>query len=548
MAYETPSRSASPKPTATVIVANLTVTSTTLPFWPQLNLLSGTSYALGQSTASWASLGTGTFYATMNDRVSLSNFSLVLTAKATRLSDLYWKIDYFLNNTGTVPVEADLALRWRGSSYHTARPFESNGVLQGVTLASTAQPLATFTFIVANHPAVNSVTGCVATTGTTVETFSYSWSTTWSISTSTSVYLMDLGLNWQKIPVDALSSAVITILVGHGDPPDDIPAAQPTPLPVITPAVFGFESLDVIGESLSFSMNAVDAIGRSQAFPSAKAYVPGSTYLMVNENTTVTSSAAVSNLSLNGVILTRTANRLSPTWWEINFHLTNRGDSPAIAGIAYFLSMQSGWMTDIWSPYRDRGMTVQRDCNDLHYITFILRNTSFVNPVTGWSVRTYSSVTASDIWTRTRTTSSLTSSTLALVFNWQDIPVHPEGTTSVTFLVGTGPVPATGDLAEPTRSPSRSLAKYPTPSRTPLPTRSQSRSPTSTRTPLPTRSRSRSPSRTRTLTETRSRSPDLSGSPPPSTTPTEYFTSHTPLSNRRTGLLLKCHVFLFYLP
>jgi hypothetical protein len=193
---------------------------------------------------------------------------------------------------------------------------------------------------------------------------------------------------------------------------------------------------------------------------------------------------------------------LTSTWWEINFILTNNGDSSVSAGVAYSLSMQSGWSADVWRLYRERGLTVHPDINDLHDLTFILRNTSFVTPVTGWIVHEYVYIGNPEIWTRERAITVSSSQYVATAFNWQDITLFPGSTATLTFLVGTGPVPPTADLAEPTKSPSRSR----TPSLTRSPTRSPRRSRTHSvslsiplsRSPTPTPSHTPSPTRSHT--------------------------------------------------
>jgi hypothetical protein len=485
--------------------------SGTSPFFTAIGIHPGyASSSLALATEIF--LGVHHFYLSRTGSGVLSNQGVTLRASATRLSALYWQIDFVLSNANDNSIAADLAVYHYGALYKPGL-FVSNGVGQGVTLTSTSSALTHFEYILLNNSAVTPVTGLWV--GTDTRSFSHLWTKEWNVASYTSSYLY-IAFNWQQVPVLAHSSTNLTILVGHLDPPDGIPAAVPTPVPETLPDASEFDYLNLTTGPLAFSMLGINRLGQTVSFVSTTY-----TFLAVGDMYTSASATSGSSLTCAGVTLTKTLNAVTPTWWEVNYHLTTSETAAVSVHIAFYLTFSAGLFSEVWSPYATRGLFVSRDCDESHTLTFILRNTSVVTPVTGWWIGTGGSYLSSGIvWSTLMNTTSITNDRAhaSLAANWQNLPVYPNSSTTVKFLVGHGDIPLIGDLNEPTRSPR--------PTQTPFAT-----APSTVTYPATVPA---------THTATPAKSPD------PTLTPTGHFTPAWSHRVKRRWLV-KTHLFTFLL-
>jgi hypothetical protein len=399
---------------------------------------------------------------------------ITVTPVATRLSSLYWKVDYVLSNANDYAVETGLSVYL---SFNTVKVtvVKSNGVFQGITLTATTNSLCTFSYIVANHTSVNSVTGIYA--GSSPGYAEY-WRKGSSVSTYSYPYLV---FNWQKVPVLAHSSTNLSILIGHGDPPAGLPTAHPTPLPVPIPDASGFISLNTSND-LAFSFSGVNPLGQNLTFGTIT-----NTTMRVGDFLNFTQSG--SSLRTGSVTITKTTKAVTPTWWEVVYNLKNTGTTAVNVDLAVSVTLSVGLVSEVWSPYGTRGFFVRGDLDETNFLIIILRNTSAVTPVNGWWVGLSGSQNSeANLWSSSTNPINYGPGTghTAFAINWRSQPVHPGGDSIVKFLVGHGNVPRIGDLDEPTQSPMPSQTPFPTavatatPLATPPPTLTLTNSPLQT--------------------------------------------------------------------
>jgi hypothetical protein len=255
------------------------------------------------------------------------------------------------------------------------------------------------------------------------------------------------------------------------------------------------------------------------------------TFLRVGASTV--NGTTAESITTGGVRLNRTAERLNAMWWEVKFILTTPGPDIVSADVAYGMAFPMDWAGVKWKFRRIRGPIAANCLNDLYNITFILHNTSVVNPVSGWYISYGSSViTATNMWPSiTDTTPFSRTGYTGINFNWQNIPVYPGSQVTLKFLAGHGPVPQIDDLAEPTASP----AATPTPAKTPTISRSRSHSRTITFSKTPSPTVSPSPEATLPPTPTITISLEASSTPDPtvSLSPEATLAPHATVTSSR---------------
>jgi hypothetical protein len=272
-----------------------------------------------------------------------------------------------------------------------------------------------------------------------------------------------------------------------------------------------------VSSGIHWHVTGVSAFGDRVSFGNPSLAYSG-TFLTVSGGTAVKGTTG-SSLTSGTVTLTRTEERIDNFWWRVLINLVNSGEESVGVDVGFGAQISAGWDAEKWSAYRTRGLTVASDLNSGYNITYILRDTSEVTPVSGWWTGAYPytiELTSGYMWSSTVSSPSSLSDPTGMSFNWKNVAVLAGGgPTTLTFLVGHGDPPQIGDLAEPSGSPGRS----------PVMTKTQSLKMSAT--PRQTPELSSTPDPTGTPTPEMSATPDptVAATPKPSSTPGPTATS-----------------------
>jgi hypothetical protein len=257
-----------------------------------------------------------------------------VTRRANRISAYYWQIDYSVFNSNpdtiTIDIATSMAMSF-GSAREIYSPYGSN---EGFILSHTTRPDCNFTFIIDNHDAVTPVSGWWAGNADNYLGDFALWSGYGHSLPQYTDYHYGISYHWQGVTVVGNSETVLTVLVGHGPPPPELPTAKliptimPTPSPSATASTRvapGFHLVNLTGTGVGFQVLGYTELGTS--IPGVKTVTA---FLRDASGTSSTSSNTTEILTRSDVNLTRRATRLTPLYWQIEYQLDSAVFAPKV--------------------------------------------------------------------------------------------------------------------------------------------------------------------------------------------------------------------------